>query len=195
MLECKSNLLKIIDKIPEDLLYLTLQDLSLIDWDNLLIFDSRAKYKEFSSCRSLHLRMHKHTEGQIKEREVLSKVVACQNTIAVYKYLEINKLVDWVYSNVEGTELGRVMVVNMSPNSSVGEHKDIGPYFTKYRRFHVPLLTNEDVVFTGGLNVSREHAPYGTLCELNNKGIHGVLNNSNLYRIHLIIDVQTNYKW
>jgi hypothetical protein len=102
-----------------------------------------------------------------------------------------NHLVDWIFNRVSGIRLGRIMIVNLLPNSIIPNHVDPGAYFRNYKRFHVPLVTNEGVVFTGSDIGLDYHMPIGTLCQLNNLGLHGVKNLSTESRIHMIVDIET----
>lgn len=76
------------------------------------------------------------------------------------------------------------MIVNLEPYGIVGDHAYDGPYFDQHARFHVPIKTTPGMTFKG------EHMPIGHLCCLNNSGVHGGINNSEIERIHLIVDVQ-----
>lgn len=74
----------------------------------------------------------------------------------------------------------------LPPKYEIKKHYDDGLYFTLSNRVHLPLITNEDVIFSVGdqkfnLKVDR-------LVEINNKKIHSVSNKSNHSRIHLILD-------
>jgi len=101
-----------------------------------------------------------------------------------WQFSATNMLIDWIYNTVNGIGLGKVMIVNLEPYGIVGDHVDDGPYFDQHARFHVPIKTTTGMTFKG------EHMPIGHLCCLNNSGVHGGINNSEIERIHLIVDVQ-----
>jgi hypothetical protein len=104
----------------------------------------------------------------------------------------VNELVNWIYTNVEGTKLGRIMLVKLLPGGAIGEHIDPGPYFQAHYRFHVPFITHADMVFFGPGKSNPMHMPEGYLSQLNNRGLHSAENNSHIERIHLIVDINSN---
>jgi hypothetical protein len=81
------------------------------------------------------------------------------------------------------------MIVRLEAGGSVGLHVDPLDYFDVYARYHVPVKTTEQVVFSGGDKVY-EHMPYKMLSRLNNRKPHMLDNNGSDYRIHLIVDVE-----
>lgn len=84
-------------------------------------------------------------------------------------------------------KLIRAEFVNMKANSRIRTHKDRSDILYLARRFHVPIKTNEMVLFTSADET--RHLETGKLYELNNINYHSVVNNSSDNRIHLIIDV------
>jgi hypothetical protein len=85
----------------------------------------------------------------------------------------------------------------------VETHKDqnIRPYMsneTKWKRFHIPIITNENVHFT--VHDKTYHLQEGMLYKLRTTLPHSVANHSDLDRYHLIIDmdpacINKNLKW
>jgi hypothetical protein len=146
----------------------------------------------FATSYSTHLRIHEKPSGKIKPIEEISKLVECQDTFLRTQLANTNNLVNWIYDRVSGEKLGRIMLVNLLAGGVVPNHIDKGPYFETYKRFHIPLITNEDVVFTGSKDGLSYHMPTGVLGILNNSDIHGIRNNSTNNRIHLIVDIATN---
>lgn len=98
--------------------------------------------------------------------------------------VELNK----VYSDVLGEgEILRIEIVKMLPNTSVPLHIDYGVSLEMHSRTHIPLQTTEGCVFTVGED--SKHLRIGEIWEINNGGKeHGVINNSEIDRIHLIVD-------
>jgi hypothetical protein len=84
----------------------------------------------------------------------------------------------------------RAEFINMKPRSRVRTHKDRSDILYVSRRFHIPIKTNDHVIFRSGTE-SRNLKP-GILYELNNINYHSVRNDSNENRIHLIIDILPN---
>ena len=80
----------------------------------------------------------------------------------------------------------RMILVNLKANGVIRRHIDTGESLLKCHRMHLPVLTNELVIFSVG--DSDKHLQAGELWEINNRHIHGVVNNSGKGRIHLIMD-------
>jgi hypothetical protein len=95
-----------------------------------------------------------------------------------------------IYSKLEEYVDGTVVhseIVSMNPKSRIRVHKDRGDMLYLARRFHVPLKTNKQAFFT--VEDENFHLSEGKLYELNNIKYHGVRNDSDESRIHLIIDL------
>lgn len=81
-------------------------------------------------------------------------------------------------------------IVSMSANSRIRVHKDRGDALYLARRFHVPIKTNNKTFFT--VEGEKFFLQEGNVYELNNSKYHGVKNESDEARIHLLIDVMPN---
>jgi len=105
-------------------------------------------------------------------------------------YGEASAELQAIYKNLEARVGGIVVhseIVSMNPKSRIRVHKDRGDMLYLARRFHIPLKTNEQAFFT--VEGEKFHLSEGKLYELNNVKYHGVRNDSNESRIHLIIDL------
>ena len=80
----------------------------------------------------------------------------------------------------------RTLLPRLQPGGSIPIHKDNGESLMKCKRTHIPLITNKDVLFKVGETV--KNLKVGEIWEINNGREHSVINNSNEYRIHLIVD-------
>lgn len=80
----------------------------------------------------------------------------------------------------------RVLLARLKPNSIILEHEDAGKSLLICNRTHIPLQTNDDIIFSVG-HEEKILKP-GEIWEINNAKLHSVKNNSNEYRIHLIVD-------
>jgi hypothetical protein len=72
--------------------------------------------------------------------------------------------------------------------SEIFPHYDVGLGFTFSHRVHVPIITNNNIIFSiGNKNFNFKS---GEIVEINNKNEHSVqnLNTKTFYRIHLILD-------
>ena len=81
----------------------------------------------------------------------------------------------------------RALLVKLPANCSIAPHQDHGESLENTFRYHVPIMTNKDVLFTvGGESKNLEE---GYIWEIkNSEKIHSVTNNGQTDRIHLIID-------
>lgn len=184
------NHVKILDKIPCDIFNAAQEEVLAIDWNNLLIPDRRSEASVFKTSITNHLRVHKIKKDTPHTIEALSAIVDCIDTPARILYPNINKLVDWIYNTVDGTKLGRIMIVKLLPNGIINAHIDPGQYFQEHYRFHVPFITAPEVLFYGEDNVPA-HMPEGFLSQLANRRMHSAENKSNVDRIHLIVDIDS----
>ncbi len=88
---------------------------------------------------------------------------------------------------------GRVLLINLSANSDVSEHTDKGDYLSTVKRFHIPIITNESVYYT--VNGEQINMKVGECWEINNLKPHSVLNDSDMDRVHLLVDIFSNYSY
>ena len=80
----------------------------------------------------------------------------------------------------------RASLVRLQAGSSIAEHKDMNFSLTHSHRVHLPIVTNDQVLFTVG-NETR-NLREGQLVEINNRRFHSVQNNGPEDRVHLILD-------
>jgi hypothetical protein len=80
----------------------------------------------------------------------------------------------------------RALLVRLRAGGVILEHVDSGYLLMNSRRIHIPIVSNEEVVFTVGDEacVMKE----GELWEINNARTHKVENPGDSGRVHLIID-------
>lgn len=83
-------------------------------------------------------------------------------------------------------EYPRVMLARMAPGGVIHPHRDANPAARWPHKIHVPLLTNDKVVFF--VDGSGYHFPVGHAVEVNNMGVHAVKNDGDTDRIHLIFE-------
>ncbi len=82
--------------------------------------------------------------------------------------------------------IARMLLVNLPARQCILPHCDTGEIFSHARRVHIPIKTNEQVIFS--VNQQDKYLKAGEAWEINNCLKHGVNNHSNEDRIHLIID-------
>ena len=80
----------------------------------------------------------------------------------------------------------RINLAKLLPGSMIPEHMDTNITLTHSHRVHMPVVTNEKVMFSVG--GEKKHLREGEVWEINNKKAHWVENKSEEARIHLILD-------
>ena len=81
----------------------------------------------------------------------------------------------------------RAILVLLKSNSKIDKHIDTGKSLSICHRVHVPIITNKDVLFD--IDNEIKNLKEGEMWEINNsEKPHSVINNSNIDRIHLIVD-------
>jgi hypothetical protein len=81
----------------------------------------------------------------------------------------------------------RAILVNLKANYCIDRHVDKGVSLEVCNRVHIPIITNDKVIFeVGG---EERYLKEGELWEINNsQKLHSVANNSDVDRVHLIVD-------
>jgi hypothetical protein len=110
----------------------------------------------------------------------------CINELNNLSQRELKRIYDLLEDYVNG-KVVHAEIISMKPNSRIRIHKDRGDMLYIARRFHVPIKTNLKTFFI--VDNEKFFLEKGHLYELNNVKYHGVRNESEEYRIHLIIDV------
>ncbi|MDH4048445.1 MAG: aspartyl/asparaginyl beta-hydroxylase domain-containing protein [Gammaproteobacteria bacterium] len=80
----------------------------------------------------------------------------------------------------------RASLVRLKAGCSIGEHQDNNFSLTHSHRLHLPIITNDEVLFAVGsetINMCE-----GELYEINNRRMHSVRNDGSTDRVHLILD-------
>lgn len=80
----------------------------------------------------------------------------------------------------------RLLLVCLLAKGVIPQHVDTGYSLCTARRIHVPVITNEGVIFTVGGEARA--LPAGEIWEINNTRAHSVENTSDQDRVHLIVD-------
>lgn len=105
------------------------------------------------------------------------------------EFLELmSEVVSTCYQNYGPGRFSRIQIAKMSSNSKVIPHKDHGLFFWWSHRIHLPLKTNEKIIFS--VDGLEKNIKVGEMVEINNKKIHTVKNNNKVpfERIHAIFD-------
>src|SRR5688500_18349735 len=80
----------------------------------------------------------------------------------------------------------RVMLARMAAGGIIKPHRDANPAAKWPHKIHVPLLTNDRVVFF--IDGVGHHFVEGEAVEVSNMAVHAVENNGDTDRIHLIFE-------
>lgn len=107
------------------------------------------------------------------------------------KVLEsVKPIVNELESHIGG-KVARILFIKLKAGGIVNKHVDSGDYLGTVRRFHIPIITNEEVIYNvgGEFNLMK----YGECWEINNFKEHFVENKSDEDRIHLLIDIMPNW--
>lgn len=186
------SVVKIFGNLPEALMQDVLAEIKSIDWNQLPFPDHRSRTSVFRTSTALHLRVHKVDGTTADTLQAHGEIIECVDTVARAMFPAIENVLSWVYREVVGVSLGRVMLVKLAPHGAIGAHIDRGAYFRHYKRFHLPLLTSPEVLFHGSsLEHDPTHVPAGVLCQLFNGRPHGVISRWEKDRLHLIFDIET----
>lgn len=85
---------------------------------------------------------------------------------------------------------GNVLLIKLKAKQNIAIHHDSGDYLMLSRRNHIPVVTSDDVFF--GVGADKVNMKAGECWEINNSRLHFVDNNSDIDRIHLLIDIMPN---
>lgn len=103
--------------------------------------------------------------------------------------LRIWEIIQDLESIMDG-KVGRSFLIKLPPHKQVYRHVDAGFYLKHVRRMHVPILSHPDVLFhVGDESINMKE---GECYEIDNTKPHSVDNNSDVPRVHLLVDVIPN---
>jgi len=82
---------------------------------------------------------------------------------------------------------GMVLLIKLKAKQDISIHFDSGDYLMLAKRNHIPIVTSDNVFF--GVGDEKITMQAGECWEINNSRPHLVENNSNIDRVHLLIDI------
>ena len=85
----------------------------------------------------------------------------------------------------------RILLAKLRASGRIDEHVDIGYSLLNVHRIHIPVITNEHIVFYVGGTTAQMRA--GEFWEIDNGQKHAVENNGAEDRVHLIVDWMPNH--
>ena len=97
--------------------------------------------------------------------------------------------VDEIYSqHYPDQDAKRITLNILRPHSIIPEHVDFMAHYEKTTRIHVPVITNETVVFTFPTVDKTLHMRVGEVVEFNNNIPHSGVNDGDDFRVHMTLD-------
>jgi len=103
-------------------------------------------------------------------------------------WVEIKEVFKDKFNNFE---IVRALVVNLPAGTDIPIHLDAGDNLMYCHRCHVPIITNDNVIFT--VNKTSLNMKEGEIHEINNSKHHSVHNNGTEDRYHLIFDIEEDF--
>jgi hypothetical protein len=86
-------------------------------------------------------------------------------------------------------EVTQAMLTRLQSKSIINTHKDKGEITAKSHRIHVPIITNEQCIFT--IEGEERNLKAGEIWMIDNTDrFHSVVNNGDEDRVHLIVDAK-----
>jgi len=107
-----------------------------------------------------------------------------------YKLLGFNKFLNSIV-NLYKLEYGdgyfqRILIVNLPKFKNIEMHYDVGYGLIICKRTHIPIVTNDEILFQ--IENETKNLKEGEIWEIDNQKSHAVYNQTNVDRIHLILD-------
>ena len=161
---------------PEYVKYLSLIDSKQYEeYIDFIIFKENNNYNReefFDGCKTFFL----VERFEIKNNELCKK------------FFDISKDLTKVLNDKFGEgSIYNIQFSLLSPQKKIKPHYDTGLMFSLSHRIHLPIVTNNESIFTIGDQEFKFKV--NQLIEINNKKVHSVVNKSkDQSRIHLIVD-------
>lgn len=145
---------------------------------------------------------YKEENKKLHNRDEHFKGVECSFTVNGFKIENKNNFKQFINISEElfgflkdrygPGEIWNIQIAKMKGTGEIIPHVDLGLGFLFSHRIHIPLVTNQNVIFT--VEDERFHLKRGHVYEINNSKLHSVQNkNDPTYnRVHLIFDYMTS---
>jgi aspartyl/asparaginyl beta-hydroxylase (cupin superfamily) len=103
-------------------------------------------------------------------------------------FCHLSDLLECIKSDLGHVSVRQAILTRLCSGDEIKRHKDVGPITKQTHRIHVPIVTNEDCIFT--IAEESRNLKAGEIWIIDNTDrYHSVANNGNLDRVHLIVDV------
>lgn len=106
-----------------------------------------------------------------------------QDDVLVQLVEPIVKTLEDIHNGIRGN----VLLIKLKSKQNIPSHFDDGDYLIYSRRHHVPIITSNDTMF--GVGLESINMAEGDCWEINNTRLHSVKNNSDIDRVHLLVDI------
>ena len=180
---------------------------SLLDFDGVLDYIDntefskvKTKYSKGDDWTAISLRGYGPTPLDILKPNVLKSKVKTETVLQDTSLLEEDgfQVINDILAKIPST-FERVRFMKIKANSGIGKHsdridKDFGIEDGNIIRIHVPIRTNDQVEFYlwEGKKKLVNYLEEGHYYYVDVRAPHAVTNNSDVDRIHLVIDVYVN---
>ena len=180
---------------------------SLLDFDGVLNYIDntefskvKTKYSKGDDWTAISLRGYGPTPLDILKPNVLKSKVKTETVLQDTSLLEEDgfQVINDILAKIPST-FERVRFMKIKANSGIGKHsdridKDFGIEDGNIIRIHVPIRTNDQVEFYlwEGKEKLVNYLEEGHYYYVDVRAPHAVTNNSDVDRIHLVIDVYVN---
>jgi len=172
--------------------YNYIDKINVSSWYTKISIFTREVWSEYD-WRQKVFAVHRHTETiPLIFNEEINKSIPTQREKYDYFFEEIAEL-EKIFKDSYGQGfIVRLILVKMLANTNIPTHTDRGSSLTIGRRHHIPIITNEKVLFTVGGET--KHMKLGEIWEINNQLPHAVVNHGDKDRVHIIADWITKEK-
>jgi len=148
-------------------------------------FDPGAPWNKLNKTSSIHQILLFSLPD--RKNLVLKELIYNSEFLNMFKE-EIEK-VDEIYNKYYSNENAKRITLNiLNPFSVIPEHVDFMTHYEKTTRIHVPIITNEHMVFTFPTVNQTLHMKVGEVVEFNNNILHSGINDKDEYRVHMTFD-------
>jgi len=168
--------------------------------DNIEFSKVKTKYSKGDDWTAISLRGYGPTPLDILKPNVLKSKVKIETVLQDTSLLEEDgfQVINDILAKIPST-FERVRFMKIKANSSIGKHsdkidKDFGLEDDNIIRIHVPIRTNDQVKFSlwEGRQETINYLEVGRYYYVDVTAPHAVINNSDVDRIHLVIDTYVN---
>lgn len=171
---------KIVGSIPDELIN---ESLSLIKTEFWEIDKMRNKMGSLTQTKSIvlrHFNDYKSVNSENWKNEIYNKQL-----YPIFENL-INKILYVLRKEYHFRDY-IAFFARLKPKGIVGLHVDSGPFLETCHRIHIPIKTNENVFYI--IEDQKYNWTKGNIYEFDNTRIHGVVNESDEERIHLLFNL------